>query len=995
MAVKCRSLKNHNDLAAVKELKGLEEKLFERAAEAHFIMKDGVVVKSNRHARRIFHTENMEWSGFDPFDSETGLFKYLPDEESLLKTKLKKARETGKVIKMKILSRRVDGIEFHSELKIAQVVDGIEDLQIQDISERMYFDRAIRESEERFRKLSQFAMEGIAIIKNGVIKDANDQFAVMFGHEKVPIGDNVLDYIDDRDWQRLSARRNWGMHCELRGITKQGKPIYLEATRSESGKEDEQLLMVYDITDRKRIEFDLLQTKERFRMLVESSPMGLFLVVDGRIKYTNAGGLDILNQRVEDSVYDELLTSFFKGKEKEIIREDLEKVREGEMPPYREVMVSLQDGSEKEVGIRMSLSFHDRQPAIQITINDLSTRIQLMREQMRATLAEESNVMLKEEIEKHKQTQSKLREAEELNRSIIESSIDMIVAFDMKGNLLQFNHAFAVEFGINPKKKQKLKFNKLLSNKEDAQEVWDGVRNRNYYSGEVTGKRLSGEEFSMFISVATMRDEEGNEFGAMGVGRDVTDLKIAEEELKASEERYRDILDNASDIIFVVDSYGSFTYANPAFYEKLNFTEETLSGITIHDVYNNLPRTSKSWIKKLDGDEGERVFVGSGGEKLTMIGGTTAQHDSNGTPVGLRGIYLDISEMLHHKSKAKVGEAKLNAIFNTTENLLMFTLNKDRQVTSFNQNFAKIIGELFEGNLDHKDHFVDTMNKRISDESGVKDAPYFSKAFNGIAQDFEAPIYDQNNRERWYQIFLNPISFDGEVSEISCITYDITDRKEADKNIRLALKEKEILLQEVHHRVKNNLQVISSLMNLQRSFVSDPSLIQVLEESQSRISTMSYIHESLYRTADFSSISFGEYLDRLSTNLVNSYSTPDCKVNYKPTLDEVSLPLDQAIPCGLIVNELVSNVLKYAFKGMKEGDFLLRVQEAGGKVEIEVADNGVGLPEDFEERKNDSLGIYLIYALIEQLGGQIKIESTKQGRKGSSFLISFDTQNQT
>ena len=144
------------------------------------------------------------------------------------------------------------------------------------------------------------------------------------------------------------------------------------------------------------------------------------------------------------------------------------------------------DGTEKEVGIRMSLSFHDNNPAIQVTINDLSTRIQLMREQIRATLAEESNVMLKEEIEKHKQTQLRLREAEELNRSIIESSIDMIVAFDMKGNLLQYNHAFAVEFGIDPTIKKQLKFNKLLA-KKDSQGERYGVKNRNYYSGEVTG----------------------------------------------------------------------------------------------------------------------------------------------------------------------------------------------------------------------------------------------------------------------------------------------------------------------------------------------------------------------------------------------------------------------------------------------------------------------------------------------------------------------------
>ena len=115
--------------------------------------------------------------------------------------------------------------------------------------------------------------------------------------------------------------------------------------------------------------------------------------------------------------------------------------------------------------------------------------------------------------------------------------------------------------------------------------------------------------------------------------------------------------------------------------------------------------------------------------------------------------------------------------------------------------------------------------------------------------------------------------------------------------------------------MKNNLQVISSLMSLQKSFIKDPVLIQALEESQSRIATMSYIHESLYRHTDFSSISFAEYLQRLSANLIHSYSTPDCEVTLQSSFEDVYLTLDQAIPCGLIVNELVSNALKYAFKG--------------------------------------------------------------------------------
>jgi two-component sensor histidine kinase len=154
---------------------------------------------------------------------------------------------------------------------------------------------------------------------------------------------------------------------------------------------------------------------------------------------------------------------------------------------------------------------------------------------------------------------------------------------------------------------------------------------------------------------------------------------------------------------------------------------------------------------------------------------------------------------------------------------------------------------------------------------------------------------------------------------------------------------------------------------------------------------MSYIHESLYRTKDFSSISFSEYLNRLSTNLINTYSTPDCEVAFDKTLDEVFLTLDQAIPCGLIVNELVSNVLKYAFKGLKKGTLSLRVQKKKNIIEIEVSDDGVGLPADFETKKNDSLGIYLVYALIEQLGASMKVESTKEGRKGSLFLLSFES----
>ncbi|MBT6175344.1 MAG: PAS domain S-box protein [Flavobacteriales bacterium] len=977
------------------KLDKIDSLLFEKSSEARFILKKGKVINSNRHARRIFRCEEDKWIGFDPISEKNGIFNYLPDEYSLLLSKLTQARISGRVIKINVLAKRIDGDEFHSEIKIAQISKGIEVLQVRDVSEIILYDSAIKESEARYRVLSQFAMEGIVFISDGIIQDSNKQFAAIFGHDTAPIGVPILDFIDERDWQRLSARRNWGVRCELRGTTKQGRSIYLEATRSEiketpNTKLNEQILMVYDITDRKRTEFDLLQTKERFRMLVESSPIGLFLVLDKKIKYTNAGGLELLNESVEDYIYDEVFTDFFHNNDKIIVKEDIEKIRKGERPPYREVIMVLRDGTEKEVGLRMSLSFHDRSPAIQITVTDLSTRVQLVREQMRATLAEESNIMFKEEIRKHKITQQNLIKAEEFNRSIIESSIDMIVAFDMQGYLQQYNHAFSVEFGIEPGKEKSINYTMFIPKEDEINGVVHALQTRSYFSGEVHGKRLSGEVFSMFISVAMMKDASGEDIGAMAVGRDITDLKIIEEELKNSEEKHRDILDNATDIIFVVDSKGYFTYSNPSFHKKLGYTQKSLANTTIKDVIKNFP-SEKNWINELDGVQSECVFIDSKGEELSLIGGSSAQHDENGKPIGMRGIYLDITEMKHLERDAKTQTAKLESIFNSTQNLIMFTLNDEDEITSFNDNFKRLMKGLFKIKAELGMSLIPLL-KLFRDESYKSQVKLFNQALKGKANDFELPLKYESKEIRWYHIFLNPISNEVKQNEISCIAYDISERKAIDERIRLALKEKEVLLREVHHRVKNNLQVISSLMSLQKSFVDDPKLTHILDESQSRIATMSYIHESLYRNTDVSSISFAEYLERLSVNLINSYSTPDCDVKLKTSLEDVFLTLDQAIPSGLIVNELVSNALKYAFIGKKEGAIVLRAAKVSDKIEIEVSDNGMGLPENFELNKGDTLGLYLIQALAEQLNAELVVKSTEQGEVGSSFLIRFDAQ---
>ena len=206
-----------------------------------------------------------------------------------------------------------------------------------------------------------------------------------------------------------------------------------------------------------------------------------------------------------------------------------------------------------------------------------------------------------------------------------------------------------------------------------------------------------------------------------------------------------------------------------------------------------------------------------------------------------------------------------------------------------------------------------------------------------------------------------------------------------------SLNEKEVLLKEVHHRVKNNLQIISSIFNLQSAHVGeDQRMIGLLRDSRDRIRSMSFIHESLYQTKDFSSIDLADYIDGLSRNLVMSYSL-NGKVDLQTDLQQVHLVLDQAIPCGLILNELISNALKHAFPNDRSGIINIALQLMDEQVRITVRDNGVGLPPGFTPETHSNLGLELVDTLIGQLDGAMQ----RTSESGVSYLLTFERSKTT
>jgi len=224
----------------------------------------------------------------------------------------------------------------------------------------------------------------------------------------------------------------------------------------------------------------------------------------------------------------------------------------------------------------------------------------------------------------------------------------------------------------------------------------------------------------------------------------------------------------------------------------------------------------------------------------------------------------------------------------------------------------------------------------------------------------------------------------GEVPGIVCVAQDITERKKAEQQIKAALQEKEVLLREIHHRVKNNLQIISSLLNLQSKHIKDDHALNLLRDSQNRVRSMALIHQKLYDSHDLVRIDFAEYLRSLASALLSSYGLGPQGISLKLSVDGVRLDINAAVPCGLIINELISNSLKHAFP-TGQGEICVDLHPDDDTVALTVSDNGGGFPADLDFRNTDSLGLQLVNTLTKQLGGTIELDR----RAGTAFKLKF------
>lgn len=313
----------------------------------------------------------------------------------------------------------------------------------------------------------------------------------------------------------------------------------------------------------------------------------------------------------------------------------------------------------------------------------------------------------------------------------------------------------------------------------------------------------------------------------------------------------------------------------------------------------------------------------------------------------------------------------------------VYVINKDGIVKFFNKQMTKISGVKQAKEIEGQNVFkVPTYR-----EYGLIE--YIKKGLKGEPFKIEGIKYVSyiGKKESYRNYWGIPIkNKDGQVEKLLCLTEDATAKYRLERQIKEVLKEREALLREVNYRVKNNMQIVYSLLNLRSLNIRDKNALRLIEESKSQIKSMLLIHEMLYQSKSLVKINLKEYVNELVDNLFNVYWVDRAQITKKICIDNITLSLDKTIPCGLIINELVSNSLKYAFPNNKKGEISVKLTlKDESSYELVVSDNGIGLPKKRNIKIIETLGLELIDVLVKQIYGRLEIIS----KKGTYVKINF------
>ncbi|MFA5667752.1 MAG: PAS domain S-box protein [Balneolaceae bacterium] len=475
-------------------------------------------------------------------------------------------------------------------------------------------------------------------------------------------------------------------------------------------------------------------------------------------------------------------------------------------------------------------------------------------------------------------------------------------------------------------------------------------------------------------------DEQGNLISMYSFVQDISYRYEVGRKLKRSMQSYLELFNSISDAIYLLDENGIILEANKGVNNVFGYSPKEVIGqhYKMLSAPGKVDQEQFLSIFKNSSAKSSLKYEGWGRRKSGELFSTEVSVNS-GTYFGRKVLIIieqDISLRKEFESDLKRREVLFSELFNASP-IGIALLNNHKEIENINNGFEKIFG--------YQEHEIKglELDKLITFEGDYEEAKIISegkqaKEYIGVRRNKDGTPVD-------VLIYAVPIFVEGKNIALYGIYVDITDRKNAETIALASLKEKEVLLAEIHHRVKNNLAVITGLLELQSYKTTNEEARGILSESQMRVNSIALVHEKLYQSEDLSEIKIHNYIRELSASIQRAMDSTLKHVAVIFDLDDISLEIKQAIPCGLLLNEILTNSYKHAFKGRDKGKVFISFKEVGGELEFIIRDDGVGFNDEDMANKSKSLGM----TLIRILGRQLNAETVITNKKGAYISYTF------
>ncbi|HEY9670658.1 MAG TPA: PAS domain S-box protein [Waterburya sp.] len=611
--------------------------------------------------------------------------------------------------------------------------------------------------------------------------------------------------------------------------------------------------------------------------------------------------------------------------------------------------------------------------------------------QQRTALLNRTNQQLLEEIRERQRLTAEIEQQARTMDTVLCASPDEIYMFDRAGRFLYVNRSGLQSMSLSLQSQQPLKLCDIVGKTGhelefplELMEPHEARLERVFLAGEP----LTGEISYPYPNAIRHRDYimtplytvDGSVEKVVVTSRDITERKQAEAALQESNQRIVNILESITDAFFALNQEWQFTYLNPQAEQLLQRTREELLG---KNVWDEFPEAVNSTFypeyHKAISDQVSVAF-----EDFYPPLNTWFEVHAYPTQDGLAVYFRDINRRKKAVEALRESEARFRRLFESNIIGVIFG-DFNGTITDANDVFLQMVGYTREDLLLGKVRWdkITPQEYRHLDQWAIEQSQT-----TRVGSPWEKEYIRQDGSR--VPVIIGYALLDGYDDRVIAFVLDISDRKRTEDQIKASLLEKETLLKEIHHRVKNNLQVISSLLRLQSRQIRDKQALELFQDSQNRVQAIALIHELLYKSPNLSGINVQDYIQTLVGNLCRAYHTHQRAITFNLNVEPVELTIDTAIPCGLIINELVSNTLKHAFPENRGGEICVHLLHSDpDHFILSISDNGIGLDSDFDLLNTSSLGLQLVYRLTKQLEGGIEVNQ----EQGTEFKIAFTSPN--